>query len=309
MSNKRKYIVATRPSLLAYTQTLQTVELLKERNPDCEFEILKISTHGDTVTDKPLTTFGGTGVFVKELENAILEGKADFAVHSLKDVPSIQPNELILASFPTREDPRDVLLIRNGLSINELHDKCIIGTGSPRRMVQIAEIKPTAIFTDLRGNIDTRLKKLDDGQYDAIVLAAAGLKRLSKQIDLNAFLSVEACIPAIGQGTIALECRKGDVETRALLRTINDNDTEIAILAERAYMKTIGGGCKFPLGAYATIENKIVYLAVMLGNHHTQQIVRKSGHSPIADVEELGEKLANEIIVEAEKQGIEIIYS
>ena len=304
----KKYIVATRPSLLAYTQTKQTVELLKEKNPDCEFEIVKISTHGDAVTDKPLTAFGGTGVFVKELENAILEGKAHFAVHSLKDVPSIQPADLVLAAFPPRQDPRDVLLIKDGLSISDLSDDCTIGTGSPRRIVQIAELKPTAVFTDLRGNIDTRLKKLDDGQYDAIVLAAAGLKRLGKEIQENAFLPVDTCTPAIGQGAIAIECKADDEETIALLRTINDPDTETAILAERSYMKTIGGGCKFPLGAYATVENETVQLSVMIGNHYTQQIIRFSGNASIAEAEELGKKLAETIMAEAEKLGIEILH-
>lgn len=303
----RKYIVATRPSLLAYTQTQQTIELLKAKNPDCEFEIIKISTHGDAVTDKPLTAFGGTGVFVKELENAILEGKADFAVHSLKDVPSIQPDTLVLAAFPPREDPRDVLLIRNGLSIDELNDNCTIGTGSPRRIVQVAELKPTATFTDLRGNIDTRLKKLEEGQYDAIVLAAAGLKRLGKQIETKAFLSVDTCIPAIGQGAIAIECRKKDRGTIALLKTINDKDTETAILAERSFMKTIGGGCKFPLGAYATINDGTILMAVMLGNHHTQQIIRFSDKAPVDDALQLGKKLADEIKTEAERLGIEIL--
>lgn len=303
----RKYIVATRPSLLAYTQTQQTVELLKAQHPDCEFEIVKISTHGDAVTDKPLTAFGGTGVFVKELENAILEGRADFAIHSLKDVPSIQPEGLVLAAFPTREDPRDVLLIKNGLSIDELNENCTIGTGSPRRIVQIAELKPGATFTDLRGNIDTRLKKLEEGQYDAIVLAAAGLRRLGKDIDAKAFLPVDTCVPAIGQGAIAIECRKDDDETIALLRTINNKDTETAILAERAFMKTVGGGCKFPLGAYATIQNETVQLAVMLGNHHTQQIIRFSDQADVSGAEKLGQKLAEKTIAEANKLGIEIL--
>ncbi len=309
MMQNRKFIVATRPSLLAFTQTQQTVALLQAKNPDCEFEIVKIATHGDTVTDKPLTAFGGTGVFVKELENAILQGKADFAIHSLKDVPSIQPPELVLAAFPTREDPRDVLLIKNGLSINDLDENCNIGTGSPRRIVQIADLKPTAKFSDLRGNIDTRLQKLADGKYDAIVLAAAGLNRLGKQIDAKAFLPVDVCVPAIGQGAIALECRADDHDTITLLRTINNSETEIAILAERAFMKTVGGGCKFPLGAYAKVGNNTVQLSVMLGNHHTQQMIRLAGNAPIAEAEKLGRSLAEEIIVEAGKQGLEIVGS
>jgi len=307
MINPRKFIVATRPSLLAFTQTLQTVELLREKNPDVEFEILKITTHGDTVTDKPLTAFGGTGVFVKELEHAILDGRADFAIHSLKDVPTLQPEELTLASFPVREDPRDVLLLRKGLKINELNYTCNIGTGSPRRIVQIAELIPTALFTDLRGNIDTRIKKLEDGQYDGIVLAAAGLRRMGKLIEEGSCLPVKICVPAVGQGVIAIECRKDDEETIAVVRSINDSTTETAILAERGYMKTIGGGCKFPMGAYATVEQDKLKMVVMLGNHHTQQIIRFTGHGSVADPEGLGKDLAEKIINEAENQGMEII--
>jgi hydroxymethylbilane synthase len=303
----KKFVVATRPSLLAYTQTQQTVDLLRVKNPDCEFEIVKISTHGDTVTDKPLTAFGGTGVFVKELENALYEGKAHFAVHSLKDVPSIQPEGLVLAAFPTRQDPRDLLLTRGGGSVADLPSPCVIGTGSPRRIVQVAKLKEQITFADLRGNIDTRLKKLEDGQYDAIVLAAAGLKRLGKEIAESAYMSTDVCLPAIGQGAIAIECRADDAETIAILKSINDAATETAIIAERSYMKTIGGGCKFPLGAYATVEKGEVNLHVMLGNHHTGQIIRMHETSTVADAEKLGQKLGEAIIAEAEKQGIEIL--
>lgn len=303
----KKFIVATRPSLLAYTQTQQTVDLLRAQHPDCEFEIIKISTHGDTVTDKPLTAFGGTGVFVKELENALYEGKAHFAVHSLKDVPSIQPEGLVLAAFPLRQDPRDLLLTRGGVSVAELPDPCVIGTGSPRRMVQVARLKEQITFADLRGNIDTRLKKLEEGQYDAIVLAAAGLKRLGKEIAETAFMSIDSCLPAIGQGAIAIECRADDADTITMLKSVNDAATETAIVAERSYMKTIGGGCKFPLGAYATIEGGEVTLQVMLGNHHTGQIIRMRDVAPISDAENLGQKLGEEMIAEAERQGIEIL--
>jgi len=306
-NNTRKYIVATRPSLLAFTQTQQTVQLLQDKNPDCEFEIVKISTHGDKVTDKPLTEFGGTGVFVKELETAILEGKADFAIHSLKDVPSIQPQELVLASFPKREDPRDVLLIRNGLTIKDLQNKCVIGTGSPRRIVQLAEILPNAQFKELRGNIDTRVQKLENGDYDAIVLAAAGMNRLGKLLDEKSLLSVGACLPAIGQGAIAIECRANDVQTKTMLRSINDLNTETAIVAERSYMKTIGGGCKFPLGAYATVLDGEVQLEVMIGNHNTQQIIRMAHELPEDQAEKLGVVLGESIIAECKKQGLEII--
>ncbi|MFA6923276.1 MAG: hydroxymethylbilane synthase [Bacteroidales bacterium] len=307
MSKNRKYIVATRPSILAFTQTQQTVALLKEKNPDFEFEIIKFSTHGDKVSDKPLTEFGGTGVFVKELENAILQGKADFAIHSLKDVPSLQPEELLLASFPKRENPQDVVLTKNNLSIEEIKEDCIIGTGSPRRIVQIAAIKPKATFKDLRGNIDTRIKKLNEEQYDAIIIAAAGLLRLGKTIPENAFLPVEKCLPAIGQGTIVLECKKDNEELIKLIRTINHTETEIAAKAERSFMTTIGGGCKFPLAAYAVVKNDFIYLRAMFGNHKTNKIIRLSDKADMNMAEELGKYLAEKIKEEAKNVGIDFL--
>ncbi len=304
IEKRKKYIVATRPSLLAHTQTLQTVELLKAKNPGCEFEIVKIITQGDKVSDKPLTEFGGIGIFVKELEKAVIDGKAHFAIHSLKDVPGLQPDGLTLASFPEREDTRDVILTNNNITLDELKYSCVIGTGSPRRIVQIADIKPGAVFKDLRGNIDTRLRKLHEGDYDAIVLAAAGLKRLGKEIPKNSYLSVNASIPAIGQGAIAIECKSDDEETINLLRTINHTETEIAVKAERSFMKTIGGGCKFPFAAYATIDNSFIHLTVMLGNHISQQLIRLSDKASLDQGEELGKSLAEKIKADADNLGI-----
>ena len=306
MSTDKKYIVATRPSLLAYTQTCQTVELLKEKNPDCSFEIVKFSTQGDKVTDKPLTQFGGTGVFVKELENAILDGKADFAVHSLKDVPGFQPDRLILASFTKREDPRDILLTRTGCTLEQLEDNCIIGTGSPRRIVQLASFKPNAKFKDLRGNVDTRLKKLSEEDYDAIVIAAAGMKRLNKIFPENAYLPVDSFIPAIGQGIIAIECLSDDADVIEILRKVNHEDTENASIAERSFMRTIGGGCKFPLAAYSTIKGDEINLAAMIGNHFTFKTYYTSGKASISDAEVLGRELGKEIIAAAASMNIKI---
>lgn len=303
----KKYVVATRPSLLAYTQTKQVVQVLKERNPGCEFEIVKFLTHGDKVVDKPLVEFGGTGLFVKELENAILNGEADFAVHSLKDVPGVQPENLILASFPKREDPRDIVLTSTGIGFSELNDNCIIGTSSPRRILQLKLLKPGAVFSNIRGNIDTRIGKLQSGQYDAIVLAAAGLKRIGREIPANAYLSSELCIPAIGQGVIAIECKTGNKETINMLRSINDNETEIAITAERSFMKTIGGGCKFPLAAYATVENNMVSLNVMIGDHNTSKSVKFFDKSTTDQSGALGIKLAHKIQEAAKKLNIDII--
>jgi len=304
MEFKKKYIVATRPSLLAKTQTEQTVNLLRKQFTAIEFEIIQFSTHGDKVTDKPLTEFGGTGVFVKELENAISRGEADFAIHSLKDVPNNQPDGFMLASFPQREDPRDVVLTHNGKNLIDLKEDCIIGTGSPRRIVQIAKFKPKASFKELRGNIDTRLRKLEEGEYDAIVLAAAGLKRLGKQIPDYSYLSVETCVHAIGQGIITLECKSNDVSTIQLLRSINHTETEIAAKSERAFMTTIGGGCKFPLGAFATIRDNRLTLSVMIGDHKTNQVIYNSASSKADDSEELGIRMGFAIMEEAVRHGI-----
>lgn len=305
----KKIIVATRPSLLAYTQTEQTVKKLEKLHPDICFEIIRFSTHGDRNAIQPLTTFGGTGVFVKELEEALLEGKADIAIHSLKDVPSKQPDSLMLAAFTEREDSRDVILWNNPncKKIEHLPERIVIGTGSPRRILQLQQIKPKAIFKDLRGNIDTRIRKLHEGEYDAIIMAAAGLNRLGIHIPAEAFLSVETCIPAIGQGTLAIECRKDDVETYDIVRSINDIETETAMLAERSFMETIGGGCKFPLAGYGYIENETIRFLAMAGDHHTGKIVRVTRQASIHEAKNIGIETALTIMHLAAQEGISLI--
>lgn len=302
----KKLIVATRPSILATTQTEQTVSMLKKANPDIDFEIVRISTQGDRNTDKPLLSFGGTGVFVKELENALISGRADIAVHSLKDVPAFTPASLLLASFPKREDPRDVMLLNNNPAspADTKNQKIIIGTGSPRRIVQLTQLFPNAVFHDLRGNIDTRLRKLSEGQYDAIIIAAAGLRRLGKEIPQNAFLEVNVCIPAVSQGIIGIECRKDDAETINIIRKINDSDTEIAVMAERGFMIQMEGNCKFPLAAHAIVEHGIVKMSVMLGNPQIREIIKHTDSSPVENAAHLGFKIANFIKPIAIKSGI-----
>lgn len=306
MISKKTYRVATRPSLLATTQTAQTVALLKAQNPEVDFQIITFSTHGDRVVDKPLVAFGGTGLFVKELEQAIIDGKADFAIHSLKDMPSDQPDSLVVASYAPREDARDVVLSKTNLGLAALKSGMIVGTGSPRRQLQLLMACRDIEFKDLRGNIDTRLRKLDDGEYDAIVLAAAGLHRLAKPIPPEAYVSVHDCIPAVGQGAIALECRADDFDTIALLKSINHFETEIAVIAERAFMKTIGGGCKFPLAAHAIIKNNQVYLDCIIGDVARCEYVRLQNSAPIPDAELLGQNLGNEMRICCLEKGINV---
>ncbi|RZT96056.1 hydroxymethylbilane synthase [Ancylomarina subtilis] len=283
MSPKKKLIVATRPSLLAYTQTMQTVELLQKANPDIEFEVKKFSTQGDRVLNRSLTEFGTTGLFVKELEHALLEGEADIAVHSLKDVPSFHPKGLKLVAYPEREDSRDAFLTRDGQLIEDMPEGFVLGTGSPRRRVQLAHIRPDIVFKDIRGNIDTRKQKLMDGEYDAIILAAAGMNRMGKSASEDCLMDVDMCIPAIGQGAIAIETRSDDAETIARVARVNHKPTELAVLAERAFMAEIEGGCKFPLAAHAVVDGNLLNMIAIVGDLQSGDFIVESIEVPVED--------------------------
>ena len=283
MSLKKKLIVATRPSLLAYTQTMQTVELLQKANPDIEFEVKKFSTQGDRVLNRSLTEFGTTGVFVKELEHALLEGEADIAIHSLKDVPSFHPAGLKLVAYPEREDSRDVFLTRDGVSIDDMPQGFVLGTGSPRRRVQLADVRPDAKFKEIRGNINSRIQKLHDGEYDAIILAAAGMNRMGIEFDEEMLIDVDLCIPAIGQGAITIETRDNDLECIAAVEKVNHKPTELAVLAERAFMAEIEGGCKFPLAAHAVVDAKFMNMIAVVGDLKSGDFIVESIEVPIED--------------------------
>ena len=292
MPGKKIIRVATRPSLLAYTQTMQTVELLQQANPEVEFEVIKFSTQGDRVLNRSLTEFGTTGLFVKELEHALLEGEADIAVHSLKDVPSFHPKGLQLVAFPEREDVRDVFLSKDGKTIDQMPEGFVLGTGSPRRRVQLADIRPDTKFKEIRGNIDTRMQKLMDGEYDAIILAAAGMNRLGKEFEENLLLDVDQCIPAIGQGAIAIECRDNDEDSIAIVEKVNHEPTMQAVLAERAFMAEIEGGCKFPLAAHAVVENETLTLIAIVGDLKTNQFIVEQIEVPVQNSIKESKKLA-----------------
>lgn len=303
---KTNFIVATRGSLLASTQTGQTVDSIQKENLDCTFETKIFSTQGDKVQDKPLVSFGGTGVFVKELENALLENSADIAVHSLKDVPSKCPEGLILACFPKRENVSDLFLTRDNLTIHQVAKNIKIGTGSPRRIIQLRQLFPEASFAELRGNIDTRMRKLEEGQYDAIILAAAGMRRLGKQIPENAYLKVTEMLPAIGQGAIAIECREDDKRTIEVIRKINHPETELAVKTERVFMAEIEGGCKFPLAAYAQVINNKVELTVLAGELKSNRFIKNHEITTPENAFDLAKRMANELLEECMKQDIKL---
>jgi len=276
MFTKATIRVASRPSKLAVTQTKQVIEILQKENPSVNFELQTFKTEGDKDYISKLTDFGGVGVFVKELESALLEGKADIAVHSLKDVPSVQPEGLCLASFPRRENPNDVLLTRDNWPLLEMPDGFVVGTGSPRRVVQLKALRKDAVFSEIRGNIETRLKKLHDGEYDAIVLAAAGLNRLGIEFDEFLALDIDHFIPAVGQGALAIECRSDDVLSKKIAMSVNHQKTEISVKAEREFMRVIEGGCKLPMAAYAYYFNRDLFFNAMVGDVETGRYLKRT---------------------------------
>lgn len=302
----KQIIVATRGSLLALTQTNQTIESIRKLNNNLLFETKIFKTLGDNEINKPLISFGGTGVFVKELENALLNYSADIAIHSLKDVPSKLPDGLMLSCFPKRENVSDLFITNNNNSISDLPKNIKIGTGSPRRIIQLKKMFPNANFIDLRGNIDTRIRKLNEGYYDAIIIAAAGMKRLSKKIPTASYLNIEDVIPAVGQGAIAIECRADDKSTIEIINKINHLETEIAVKTERIFMAEIEGGCKFPLAAYAKVNKKKVELLVMAGELKTGQFIKKKYVSSINDCYDLAKQAAHELLESCHKQGIKL---
>jgi hydroxymethylbilane synthase len=298
--------VATRGSALALTQTEQLIELLGRHNPRVRFELLTCTTTGDKVTDRPLSSFRGTGIFVNELRAALVEHHADLAVHSLKDIPIDQPTELTLAAFPCRADPRDLLLSRNNEPFDHLPQNATVGTSSPRRMVQLKAARPDLHFADLRGNLDTRIRKLEEGRYDAIVVAAAGMQRLGRDYPESALLPPELCLPAAGQGALAVECRGDDPAALAVAASANHETTAMAVTAERAFLAGIGGGCSMPIAARAIVGDTTLQLEGLVGERGTGRIVRDGIHTPWSDIAEAGKKLADRLRARCEREGIAV---
>jgi hydroxymethylbilane synthase len=244
--------LGTRGSALALAQARLTATALAAAHPGVQVEVVTITTKGDVRTDVPLSAIGGQGVFAAELEIALRAGEVDFAVHSAKDLPSTRPADLALAAFLPREDPRDVLVSPHG-GLRELPHGARVGTSSPRRACQLRAVRPDLDLQDIRGNVDTRLRKLDEGQYDAIVLAAAGLNRLGLAHRVTEVIDPTDMLPQVGQGAVAIEIRAGDAPTAALLAPLDHVRTRIAVTAERAFLARLGAGCTAPTAAHATL--------------------------------------------------------
>jgi len=295
MKMSRVIRVGSRESKLAMVQTQWVVNEIKKKHPELEFEIKGYTTKGDILLNDRLDKVGGKGLFVKELEHALINGEIDFAVHSLKDMPAQLPEELAIAAVSKREDPRDVLVTVDGRKLRDLPDGAVIGTSSVRREVQISCIRPGMVYKILRGNVLTRLKKLKDGEYDAIVLAAAGLKRLGLEDCCVEYFNTDDVIPAVGQGILAIEARKGDV-LDYLTDSVHDPDSFYAALAERAFMIRLNGGCTVPMGAHAVIEGDIMKIKGMLALEDRSKVLRAEVEGSKYDAENLGRMLAEMIL-------------
>ena len=286
--------IGTRGSKLALAQSRWVQACLRQRHPDVAIKLVVIKTTGDRFVDQPLSQLGGKGVFVKEIEEALLAGVIDGAVHSMKDVPSELASGLVIAATPRREDPRDLLITRDRIAFSELPRGARIGTSSLRRMALLRFLRKDLEVLSLRGNVDTRLDKLQRGELDAIVLAAAGLRRLGiERPDAEAF-DPERFVPAIGQGVLALESRADD--TLALLAVLNDPTTRVAVNAERAFQRRVGGSCRTPLAAHARVENDMVKLLALIAAPDGSRVLRSERAAASADAVALGESVADELL-------------
>ncbi len=289
----KKLIIATRQSLLALRQAELVKVALEQQYPDLSVELLGMTTEGDRLLDKRLSSIGGKGLFVKELEKALLDGRADIAVHSVKDLPTEWPEGLMLSAICERDDPHDVLVSSKFKTVADLPPHAVVGTASLRRHCQLQALRPDLNIQPLRGNIHTRLQRLDEGYYHAIVLAAAGLLRMNMGARISSYLDM---LPAIGQGALGIECRTEDKETQALVTALDHLPTRVCVTAERAMSQMLGGGCHVPMGGYATLENETLTLEGMVWQLDGCKILHSRIKGPAENAEALGIALAEDLL-------------
>ena len=299
-------VIGSRGSKLALTQAQIVKEQVQLIFPSLQISIERIKTSGDVKTE-PLSVIGGKGVFTKELEDALLDGRIDLAVHSLKDLPTIVPEGLAIAAICKREDPRDALILPNSraaksvVSISKLRPRATVGTSSPRRLAQLKQLRPDLVFKDLRGNVDTRLRKLDEGQYDALLLACAGLRRLKLEKRISAALTTQEMLPAVGQGALAIEVRSDD-ELMEVVGKLDHKFTRLACVAERAFLRSLGGGCQLPIAAHAVVREKRIRLDGLVADTEGKQIVRDRLSGSLDEAEELGIRLAEQLLANGARE-------
>ena len=300
----RELVIGTRGSKLALWQAEWVHAQLREMEPGLPVSLRRIKTAGDKILDTPLAAIGGKGLFVKEIEEALLRGEIDLAVHSMKDVPTHVPPGLEILAIPEREDPRDVLISRGGMTLERLERGARIGTSSLRRQAQLLNLRPDLSIQVLRGNLDTRLRKLAAGEYDGIVLAAAGLRRLGWADRVTEYLSPDVCLPAIGQGALALEGRADDAFVRDVAARLDHRPTRLAVTAERALLERLEGGCQVPIAAHAMVEGDALMMNALVAGVDGRRLVRDSIRGGVEEAHHLGVRLAERLL---ERGGGEIL--
>ena len=301
--------IATRQSPLALWQANYVKDRLQQQYPDLTIELVPMVTKGDVILDSPIAKIGGKGLFVKELEKALLNKEADIAVHSMKDVPMQFPEGLGLAVICKREDPRDAFVSNSYRTFAELPQGAVVGTSSLRRQCQLKALRPDLDIRSLRGNVGTRLSKLDNGDYDAIILASAGLIRLGLADRIASFIDVEQSLPAAGQGAVGIECRTDDAQVQALLAPLADAETTYCVLAERAMNNHLQGGCQVPIGGYAVLQQGQLYLRALVGDIDGSRIIRAEGKSAVENAEILGVQIAEQLLAQGADKILQAIYS
>ncbi|MFZ5775540.1 MAG: hydroxymethylbilane synthase [Thermodesulfobacteriota bacterium] len=296
----RKLIrIGTRASLLALAQSSWIKGRIEARYPDTTVELVKIVTKGDKILDVPLAKVGGKGLFVKEIEEAMLRGEVDIAVHSMKDVPAELPEGLFIGIITQRENPYDAFISNRHDTCRSLPEGATVGTSSLRRKAQLARIRPDLVIEDLRGNLDTRLRKLDEDQYDAIILAAAGLNRLSLSGRIRSFFTADEMLPAVAQGAVGIELRRDDPELLDGLAFMDHQETSLAVRAERGFLHRLQGGCQVPIAGFATLPSKdTLCMTGLVASVTGDQVIRRSITESTTDPEGLGVRLAEQLLAE-----------
>lgn len=309
ISMKEILRIATRQSPLALWQANFVKAELERYHPNLTVELVTMVTKGDVILDTPLAKIGGKGLFVKELELALLEERADIAVHSMKDVPMSFPEGLGLAVICEREDPRDAFVSNHYASLAELPEGAIVGTSSLRRQCQLMAAYSHLTVKSLRGNVGTRLSKLDNGEYDAIILASAGLIRLGMPERIKSFISVEDSLPAAGQGAVGIETRVNDTRVLNYLAKLNHNPTACCVMAERAMNTRLQGGCQVPIGGFATLNGEELELNALVGSLDGSTIIRASGKAHQRDAEQLGIRIAEQLLAQGADKILAEVYA
>jgi hydroxymethylbilane synthase len=301
--------IATRESPLALWQAEHVAALLRQAHPGLEVELVGMTTQGDRILDAPLAKVGGKGLFVKELEQSMLDGRTDIAVHSMKDVPVELPPGLHLPVILEREVPYDAFVSHRYASFEDLPQGAVLGTSSLRRQAQLQALRPDLRIVDLRGNVGTRLRRLDEGEYDAIILACAGLIRLGLGERIRQMLPPTTCLPAIGQGAIGIECRSDDAWVNSLIAALDHAPTHVCVTAERALNTRLEGGCQVPIAAHAILEGERLHLAALVGRPDGGRIIRVEGESAPAEAEALGTRLAEELLANGADVILKAVYA